>query len=42
MAGACECGNESSGSIKFVEFLDRLRTCWLGRKESVPWSLFVS
>ena len=26
VAGACECGNESSRSIKFGEFLDKLRT----------------
>jgi hypothetical protein len=24
--GTCECGNVSSGSIKCVEFLDKLRT----------------
>jgi len=26
VAGSCECGNEPSGSVKFGEFLDRLRT----------------
>jgi hypothetical protein len=26
VAGACECGNEPSGSIKCNEFLDCLRT----------------
>jgi hypothetical protein len=26
-AGACECGNEPSGSIKWGEFLDYLRVC---------------
>ena len=25
-AGTCECGNELSGSIKYGEFLDWLRT----------------
>jgi hypothetical protein len=25
--GACECGNEHSGSIKCGEFLDQLRNC---------------
>jgi hypothetical protein len=25
-AGTCECGNESSGYIKYWEFLDQLRT----------------
>jgi len=27
VAGACECGNETSGSIKCGEFLDWLRNC---------------
>jgi hypothetical protein len=27
VAGACECGNEPSGSIKCREFLDQLRIC---------------
>ena len=27
VAGAYESGNEPSGSIKFGEFLDHLRTC---------------
>jgi hypothetical protein len=27
LAGACEYGNETSGSIKFCELLDWLRTC---------------
>jgi len=26
VAGTCECGKEQSGSIKFGEFLDWLRT----------------
>jgi hypothetical protein len=26
MVGACKCGNEASGSIKYREFLDYLRT----------------
>jgi hypothetical protein len=26
-AGSCECGNKHSGSIKCVEFPDKLRTC---------------
>jgi len=26
LAGTCECGNEPSGSKKFREFLDQLRT----------------
>jgi hypothetical protein len=27
LAGSCECGNEPSGFIKLVEFLEQLRTC---------------
>jgi len=36
VAGACECGNELSGSVKCGEFLDLLRNCWLLRKGSAP------
>jgi hypothetical protein len=32
-----ECGNETLGSINCGEFLDRLRTYQILRKESVPW-----
>jgi hypothetical protein len=32
-----ECGNETSGSIKCGEILDRLRTCQILRKDSAPW-----
>ena len=32
--GTCECGNEPSGSIKFGEFLDQLRTGQLFKKNS--------
>ena len=38
VAGTCECGNESSGSIKRGEFLDWLRTGQLIRKDSAPRS----
>jgi len=38
VAGACECGNAPSGSIKCGEFLDWLRTGQLLRKDSAPWS----
>jgi hypothetical protein len=38
MAGSCECGNETPGSIKFGEFLDQLRNCQLLKKASAPWS----
>ena len=27
VAGTCDCGNESSGSVKCGEFLDLLKTC---------------
>jgi hypothetical protein len=42
MAGTCECGNEPSGSIKFGEYLDWLRTGWLLKKDSAPWIKQVS
>ena len=32
MAGTCECGNESSGSMKCGEFLDYLQTVSLIRR----------
>ena len=38
MAGTCACGNEPSGSIKCGEFLDWLRTDYLFKKDSAPWS----
>ena len=40
MAGACECGNEPPGSIKYEEFLDELRNCQLLKKDCAPfpWS----
>ena len=38
VAGTCECGNESSGSIKCGGFLDWLRTVQLLKKDSVPRS----
>jgi hypothetical protein len=33
VAGACECGNEHSGSIKVGNFLTSLGTSWFFRKE---------
>jgi hypothetical protein len=38
MAGTCECGNKSSGSIKWGKFLDWLRTGYLLKKGFAPWS----
>jgi hypothetical protein len=38
VAGSCEHGNESSGSIKCWEFLVWLSDCGL-LKDSAPWSL---
>ena len=38
VAGACECGNEPSGSIKYMEFLDQLINCQLLKKDSASWS----
>ena len=37
VAGTCECGNEPSGSIKCVEFLDWLRTGWILKKDCAAW-----
>jgi len=38
VAGVCECGNDSTCSIKCEEFLDKFRTGYLLRKEAAPWS----
>ena len=42
MAGACECGNEPSGSIKCGEFLDNLRTILRIMEDSAPRSGLIS
>ena len=42
MAGSCEDGNESSGSIKYGEFLDWLRAYELVKNDSAAWSWLVS
>ena len=39
VAGTGECGNEHSGSIKCGEFLDRLKTGGLFKKDSAVWSM---
>jgi hypothetical protein len=41
-ACSCECGNESSGSIKCDEFLEKLRNCWLLKNGSASWSCLLS
>ena len=38
VADACECGNEPSGSMKCGEFLDKLQTSQLLKKDSAPLS----
>ena len=38
VAGSCECGNESSGSIKCGKFYDYLRNRQLLKKDSAAWS----
>jgi len=38
VADACECSNEHSGSVKFSEFLDRLQTSLILKKDSAQWS----
>ena len=42
VVGTCECGNETSGSIKSGKFLDQLQTGQLLKKDFVPWSEWVS
>ena len=37
----CECGNETSGSIKWGEFLEQLKSGQLLRKDSAAWSEYV-
>jgi len=41
-ACSCECCNESSGSIKCDEFLEKLRNCQHLKNDSAPWSCLVS
>ena len=38
VVGICEYGNEPSGSLKYGEFLDQLKTGQLRKKGSAPWS----
>jgi hypothetical protein len=38
VVGACECGSEPLGSIKYGKFLENLRTCQLLKNYSAPWS----
>ena len=42
VADACECGNEPSGSVECGVFLDQLQTSQLLKKDSAPWSKYVS
>jgi hypothetical protein len=37
MAGSCENGNETSGSIKLWEFLEKLTNYQLVKKDSAVW-----
>ena len=41
VAGSCEYGDEPSGCIQCWEFLELLRTFWLRRKVSAPWSYLL-
>jgi hypothetical protein len=41
VAGSCECGNETSGSVKCEELLDCLRTGEILKKDSASWSKSV-
>jgi hypothetical protein len=40
--GSCEHGNEPSGSIRGVVFLDKLRDYWILTRESALWSQLIS
>jgi len=42
VAGACECANEPSGSIKCGEFLDNLRNILRLMEDSAPRSGLIS
>ena len=42
VVGTCECGNEPSGSTKYSEFLDQLRTGQLLKKDAAVWSKQLS
>jgi hypothetical protein len=37
VAGCCEHGNESSGSVKYGEILDQLRGYQLPKMDSASW-----
>ena len=37
MAGTCECSDEPSGFIKCGEFLEKLKTGWLFKKDFAAW-----
>ena len=39
VAGSYDCCNEHQGFIKYGEFLDQLRTCYLVKKDYAPRSL---
>ena len=41
MADTCECDNEPPGSIKCGEFLDRLRTEQLLKKDFAAWRNYL-
>jgi len=42
VAGTYECRNEASGSIKCGEILDWLKTGYLLKMDSAPWSKYNS
>ena len=39
MADSCECGNEPLASINFEEFLEKLRTGWFLKKDSLVFDV---
>jgi hypothetical protein len=42
VVGSCNHGNIFSGSIKCGEFLNKLKKCWLFKKDSALWNQSVS
>jgi hypothetical protein len=41
VSGSCETGNETSGSVKGVEYLHHLSDCHFLRKNYVSWIISV-
>jgi hypothetical protein len=42
MADCCECSNELLGTIKCEEFLDKMKNCYILKKNCAAWRRSVS